>query len=425
MGVKPLNGTKNDIFEYLIEYSDVDGDKPIKADGGYVKISINGKKYYMVETNKDDNDVTDGKYYNFSIAAKLLNPGINNFQIYVHDGTYLTKSSKEQGPDVEFGTPPVANAGNDRTVKVGELFELDASSSYDADGSIEKYLWDTDNDGDFNDSGGSLEGVVKSWKFDLDGVYVIALLVIDNDGNPARDTVTITVKAEDSNGQDGDGDWLTENMGIVLAVIILLIVILLLIVFLVYRKKTQEDRERKAFMIDEKEGEEEEESEEEDEDDEGKEESEDEEEEEEEDDEGEKESEEEEEDIETDEEEIAKDVIDEDELDEEFEEEFEEDFEEDIDEEFVAESQIELVSDKEVPKDEVKADHEVPELKKEDVKSKADTKDDLKSKPAKPNKAKGEKEIKSEQMSGDGKVTEKKVIKKKRGLKVKKVKGPK
>jgi outer membrane protein assembly factor BamB len=255
-GVKPLNGSKDIEFEYLFEYTDENNDLPITANGGYVKIEINGWKYSMKETNKNDTDVTDGKYFNFSIKGKKLDPVSNNFRIYIHDGTYLVKSSLRQGPSVAFGKPPTARAGDDKTVTVGEHFELDASGSTDPDGNsnIELYLWDTNNDGDFNESGGSKQGMVTTWVFDEVGVYTITLLVLDKEGNPDTDTITITV-----NPKEKDDETKEDNSYLMLigAVLVLIIIILLIIILIFMRKKEQSERERKAFVIDEEEEEEE------------------------------------------------------------------------------------------------------------------------------------------------------------------------
>jgi hypothetical protein len=63
-GVKPLNGSKDIEFEYLFEYTDENNDLPITANGGYVKIEINGWKYSMKETNKTNILISQSKVKN-------------------------------------------------------------------------------------------------------------------------------------------------------------------------------------------------------------------------------------------------------------------------------------------------------------------------------------------------------------------------
>jgi len=188
-GSSPLNGTKDDTFEFRVKFTDKDGDLPIPEDGGYIYIIINGVRYSMVEMVKNNTDSTIGKFYNFSIKGSELNPGANTFQILAHDGTYLTKSLIINGPEVSFGELPVADAGDDFSVKVNEMFYFDGSGSYDPDGNIVRWLWDTDGDGDFADSGGSKEGEKVSYRYEVEGKKTITLMVIDDDGN--RKTITI------------------------------------------------------------------------------------------------------------------------------------------------------------------------------------------------------------------------------------------
>lgn len=97
-------------------------------------------------------------------------------------------------------SPPVANAGPDQTVPDtdglnGETVVLDASGSFDSDGTIVSYIW-------MNASSDQMLGIttVPTLTTTLpDGVHVISLTVVDNSGDPnseaATDEVTITVQA--------------------------------------------------------------------------------------------------------------------------------------------------------------------------------------------------------------------------------------
>ncbi|MEA1905857.1 MAG: PKD domain-containing protein, partial [Euryarchaeota archaeon] len=86
--------------------------------------------------------------------------------------------------------PPVAAAGADQTVLVGTNVTLDASGSYDSDGTITKYEW---READANSNATLCELVSFERQF-LRGVHHIMLTVTDNSGASATDEVTIMVR---------------------------------------------------------------------------------------------------------------------------------------------------------------------------------------------------------------------------------------
>ena len=85
--------------------------------------------------------------------------------------------------------PPVAVAGEDITVKVGEEITFDGGKSSDPDGKITSYEWD------FGD-GTKAEGVQVKKIYDKPGQYQVTLTVADDKGATATDTLTVTVKEE-------------------------------------------------------------------------------------------------------------------------------------------------------------------------------------------------------------------------------------
>lgn len=82
--------------------------------------------------------------------------------------------------------PPVAEAGDNFTVLVGEEVEFDGSASHDPDGSIVNYAWDF---GDGNDD----VGMQVSYAWDEPGEYTVTLTVTDNEGAEGTDTPTATI----------------------------------------------------------------------------------------------------------------------------------------------------------------------------------------------------------------------------------------
>ncbi|MCJ7488739.1 MAG: PKD domain-containing protein [Thermoplasmata archaeon] len=124
--------------------------------------------------------------------------------------------------------PPVADAGNDRTITAGRTIPLDASGSYDDD-QIVYYMWW------FNEGDRYVElyGEDVQYTFNMIGEYEIHLTVVDYSINEAEDYVTITVTQGPSDTESPlaivpestsvtagttmtlDGSDSTDNVGIV------------------------------------------------------------------------------------------------------------------------------------------------------------------------------------------------------------------
>lgn len=88
---------------------------------------------------------------------------------------------------------PVANANGPYTANEGSIVKLNGSKSYDVDGAITSYLWDLDNDGQFDDATGSV--IEKTWNNEYSGQ--ICLKVIGDLGTEAdsdTDCTTIEIK---------------------------------------------------------------------------------------------------------------------------------------------------------------------------------------------------------------------------------------
>ncbi len=113
-------------------------------------------------------------------GTKTGDLNINGTNTCYDGGTWKTLAAC--GFVVDDNIAPVANAGTDITVNVGETITLDASGSFDSDGAIATYRWSN-----------GLIGIAPSHTFETAGVYDLILTVTDDEGLIDSDTVKITV----------------------------------------------------------------------------------------------------------------------------------------------------------------------------------------------------------------------------------------
>lgn len=131
---------------------------------------------------------------NESIAKlKIDKAGSYVIQLVVNDGI---ESSE---PDtVVLNTKnirPIAEAGKNKTVYIGDQVSLDGSASYDSDGDKLNYNWSlTTKPSASISSLLNLNAVNPTFKADKEGTYIAQLIVNDGTLDSAPDTVTITVE---------------------------------------------------------------------------------------------------------------------------------------------------------------------------------------------------------------------------------------
>lgn len=93
---------------------------------------------------------------------------------------------------IDTGTlnrPPVAEAGEDRIVIVGESIVFNGSGSLDQDGMIVSYLWE------FGD-GNAGNGVIAPHVYAKPGKYKVRLTIVDDKGATSKDSLTVRVVSE-------------------------------------------------------------------------------------------------------------------------------------------------------------------------------------------------------------------------------------
>jgi len=99
--------------------------------------------------------------------------------------------------------PPIAEAGDDKTIFLGESVLLNGSESSDPDGSIVLYEWDFTTDGIYDYSGIDPNTTTS---YNIAGNYTVTLRVTDNEGAQDTDTLNITVNEPVTCTTDADCD---------------------------------------------------------------------------------------------------------------------------------------------------------------------------------------------------------------------------
>jgi len=172
------------------------------ADGAIIAGTTN-----ITADASDDNDVLQVEFFvnDSSIGVDL--DGSDGWLIVwdstsIDDGTHIIKATatdnafQTAGDSVSVTVDninelPVADAGPDQSVLVGETVNFDGSNSNDPDGDIVSYDWD------FGD-GNTGTGVSATHTYSTADTYTVTLTVTDNGGLTDTDTLTVIVSEEPS-----------------------------------------------------------------------------------------------------------------------------------------------------------------------------------------------------------------------------------
>ena len=163
-------------------------------------------------------------------------PGSYLATLTAHDGTLPGNADSVVVTTTPLNGRPVADAGRDRRVSIGQLVQLDASRSSDPDGQALSYSWELQKKPNASAAAlSSASDLRPEFLVDVPGTYVARLVVLDGAGAPSRpDTVTIattnvvpianagpdtlaavgtTVQVNGSGSTDVDGNELAYRLG--------------------------------------------------------------------------------------------------------------------------------------------------------------------------------------------------------------------
>ena len=182
---------------------------PPMADAGPDQTVYVGDLVYLDSSKSSDvdGDLLSYRWSFFSVptgsSVPLLNPTSVKASFTVDKpGTYIVQLIVNDGmmdslPDAvtisTANSKPVANAGPDQTVYVGDTVQLDGSKSSDVDGELLTFHWSfTSKPAGSTATLSNPLAVKPTFALDLHGTYVVQLIVNDGQVDSASATVTIT-----------------------------------------------------------------------------------------------------------------------------------------------------------------------------------------------------------------------------------------
>jgi hypothetical protein len=171
--------------------------QPPVADAGEDQVVYEDEVVQFNGSNSTDNIGISNYTWNFGNSEGY---GALTTNIFTKEGGYvvaLTVKDILENEDIDLvyitviNHAPVADAGPDITLNEGELAYFNASNSYDtpSDNDSLIYVWDFDEDGEFDDAVGI--NVSNIW-FEPKSISV-KLRIIDDDGNFSEDTVSVQI----------------------------------------------------------------------------------------------------------------------------------------------------------------------------------------------------------------------------------------
>jgi hypothetical protein len=105
---------------------------------------------------------------------------------FTYDSTFNEEIEDSISTDDSSNQSPVADAGSDQTITLGDFVALDGSKSYDPDGTILSYVWSFEN-------GETIDGVSATHMYNSVGNHMVTLMVTDDHGAIGSDSTVIAV----------------------------------------------------------------------------------------------------------------------------------------------------------------------------------------------------------------------------------------
>jgi chitodextrinase len=105
---------------------------------------------------------------------------------FTYDSTFNEETEDSIYRDDSSNQSPVADAGSDQTIPLGDFVALDGSKSYDPDGTILSYVWSFEN-------GETIDGVSATHMYNSVGNHRVTLMVTDDNGALGSNNTVITV----------------------------------------------------------------------------------------------------------------------------------------------------------------------------------------------------------------------------------------
>ncbi|MGB2581858.1 MAG: PKD domain-containing protein [Thermoplasmata archaeon] len=226
------NHSKVVTFEVTVEEEVIEDISPPVADAGPDQTVMVGAAVTFDGSGSTDNVGITNYTWTFTDGTAKTLYGVSPTYAFETPGTYtvtqnVTDAAGSYATDtviitvLEVNEPPVADAGDDQTVTVGDEVTFDGSGSSDLDGTIDNYTWSFT----YDSVATEIYDESATFAFDIAGTYTVTLTVTDDDGDTDTDTVTITVEEED------DEKSFLESYGLPIGIVLALIVAALVAFF--------------------------------------------------------------------------------------------------------------------------------------------------------------------------------------------------
>jgi len=167
-------------------------DPPVPDAGGDRLLNESVVKFDASGSTDSDDEIIEYRWdfgdnhtgSGMKIAHVYASPGTYNVTLTVKDASGTKTAVQCETVRITINNPPVADAGREQIVAIGDKVRFRGGFSSDSDGKIVSYKWEVD-------EGVVLEGKNVNYVYEKPGTYQVQLTVTDNDG--AQDIHTTTV----------------------------------------------------------------------------------------------------------------------------------------------------------------------------------------------------------------------------------------